>query len=70
MSKAVKYAEKVAVYARQSRLGCLRTSQPHQPQPLVHAEMVRKAPPEELSEREAAPRLAPLHRLALSQVRA
>jgi 7,8-dihydro-6-hydroxymethylpterin dimethyltransferase len=42
MSKAIKYAEKAAVYAAQGAWA-VSSAEPHQPQPFVHAQVVRQA---------------------------
>ena len=54
MSKAIKYAEKAAVYAAKGAWVVLRAAEPHQPQPVVYPQVERQTPPEELAERKAA----------------
>src|SRR5271170_2359136 len=54
---------------RRSRLVRLRQTQPNQPEPVVHAGLVRQAAAEELREAEAATRLAARDRFAVPALR-
>src|SRR5258708_11861553 len=52
-------------YTTLFRSGCVQQAELHQPQRQLHAKMERQAPPQELPEGEAAPRLAAHHGLPL-----
>ena len=67
MHAPIKYAEKGSADRRQRRLAGVLAAQPDQPEPVVHAEVVRQAAAEVLPEDQAAARLAARDRLALSR---
>ena len=65
MHKPIKYAEKAVTVAAGAAWIVFDQVQPNQPEPVLHAEVVRQAAAEELPEAEAATGLAARDRFAL-----
>src|SRR5438477_12797581 len=68
-AKAHQVRRKSPDTSRRRGLDCVRQAQSNQSAGILHAEMVREAAAQELSEAETAPRLASPDRFALSEMR-